>query len=213
MAPGDRLARALRQLGSLGSEGALRARRALRHGGADAQAHGGGAPGGAALRPWARSVVARQGRSIRSPCRWRRPPLRLRGPEYPVDPRTGAGQLRRRDARQRLRRADLHPLRRIAAEALTARDAVQLLYVPVSIPPREGAGFRRRAPPLAAGRHHGAGGRLAVFLRRLAADLSAAAARLDRGQFRARPADGGSPAPPQHWQPWGGAQSGGAVLF
>src|SRR6266404_6467343 len=145
MARRDRHARALRQLGSVGSEGAIRNRRTMRHGGAGAQAHRRGAAMGAALRPCPRSVVAGQGRSIRRADRRCRPPLRLRCPEYSVDPRAGASQLCRRDARQRLRRSDLHPLPRVAAQSLAARDAVQLLYVSVSIPPGNGAGIRRRA--------------------------------------------------------------------
>ena len=100
-----------------------------------------------------------------------------------VGPRTGAGQLRRRNACQCLRRADLHALSRVAVEALAAPDAVFLLHVPVSVPARGRAGLRRGAPAFAARRHPGAGRRVAVFLRRLAAGLSAAADRLGRGRI------------------------------
>src|SRR5258708_4930796 len=150
---------------------------------------------------------------MRNPDHRRRARLRLRRPQHPVHPRIGARQLRRRDACQRLGRADLHALSRVAAEALAAHDAVLLLHVPVPIPARHCAGLRRRAPPLAARRHYGAGGGVAGVLRRLAAGLSALAAGFRRGEFCAGPADGRPAAPPRRRHLRCRAQSRGAVLL
>ena len=178
-----RLARALCRVEYCRPQGAFRDRRAVRDGEAGRKVT-------VVIPPWApRYDRARDPEWLKKDDQYAalvtrcRPRLRLRRIEYHVGPRAGTGQLRRRDARQRLGRTDLHTLSRIAVEALADSDAVLLLYIPVSISARRGAGLRGGAAAFPARRHPRARRRVAVFLRRVAADLSAVADGFDRARI------------------------------
>src|SRR5450755_169678 len=142
------------------------------------------------------------------------PPLRFRRSEYSSCSRTRTIELRRRDARHRLRHPDLHAISRCSASAIAATpNAVQLLYVLVSVPARDGAGVRRGAPSFPACRHLGVGRCFAVFLWGLATGLSASADSLDRGEFYVGVMDEESAPSPRHRYVRRCAKSCGTLLF